>query len=246
MAGRLAGKRAVITGAGRGIGEAIARLFAAEGARLVLNDVREEGVEHVAHELASGGTEVRVVVGDVSNPSHVDRIVASALDAMGGIDVLVNNAGIGGVGHTILETDLDEWERMLRVNLTGTFLCCRAAVPLMRQGGRGSIVNVSSITGLTGAAGSVPYGAAKAGIIGLSKSLAREVAEWRINVNVIAPGLIDTEMSRSRGQDVTRAAVLWPRIGEPMDIAHLALFLASDESEFITGQVIGPNGGALM
>ncbi len=246
MAGRLAGKRAVVTGAGRGIGEAIARSFAAEGARLVLNDVRNDGLEPLADELRLGGSEVSVVVGDVSNPPAVDRIFAAASDALGGLDVLVNNAGIGGVGHTILETDLDEWERMLRVNLTGTFLCCRAALPLMRRGGRGSIVNLSSITGVTGAAGSVPYGAAKAGIIGLSKSLAREVAEWRINVNVIAPGLIDTEMSRARGQEATRAAVLWSRIGEPDDIAHLALFLASDESEFITGQVISPNGGALM
>jgi NAD(P)-dependent dehydrogenase (short-subunit alcohol dehydrogenase family) len=166
--------------------------------------------------------------------------------ALGGLDVLVNNAGIGGVGQTILDSSLEDWNRMLRVNLTGTFLCCRAAVPLMRENGRGSIINLSSITGITGAPGSVPYGAAKAGVIGMTRSLAREVAAWRINVNAIAPGLIDTDMSRARGQESSRAAVLWPRIGVPDDIAYLAVFLASDESEFITGQVVGSNGGALM
>lgn len=246
MAGRLAGKRAIVTGAGRGIGEAIARAFAAEGARLVLNDARENAVDDLANELRLTGVEAYAVGGDISNPVTVEHLATTAVEAFEGLDVLVNNAGVGGVGRTILETDLEEWERMLRINLTGTFLCCRAVLPLMRAGNRGSIINMSSITGATGAAGSVPYAAAKAGIIGLSKSLAREVAALRINVNVVAPGLIDTEMSRARGQEETRAGVLWPRIGEPEDIANLAVFLASEESEFITGQVIAPNGGALM
>jgi 3-oxoacyl-[acyl-carrier protein] reductase len=119
-------------------------------------------------------------------------------------------------------------------------------VPVMRLTGRGSIINLSSITGLAGTAGSVPYASAKAGVLGLTKALAKEVAVWRINVNAIAPGLIDTEMSRARGQAASGADVLWPRIGVPDDIAHLAVYLASDESEFLTGQVISPNGGALI
>ena len=246
MSGRLEGKRAIVTGAARGIGAAIAVAFAREGARLVVADIRSDDLAGVAQQLHADGADARAVVADVSSPEDVDRIVATAREEFSGLDVLVNNAGVGGVGRTILETDLGEWERMLRVNLTGCFLSCRAAVPLLREAGRGSIVNLSSITGLTGAAGSVPYGAAKAGVLGLTRSLARETARWRINVNAIAPGLIDTEMSRARGQDVSRAAVLWPRIGQPEDIATLAVFLASDQAEFITGQVISPNGGALI
>jgi 3-oxoacyl-[acyl-carrier protein] reductase len=135
---------------------------------------------------------------------------------------------------------------MIRVDLTSVFICCQAVVPLMSAQGRGSIINLSSITGVEGTAGSVPYAAAKAGVIGLTKSLAKELAALRINVNAIAPGLIDTDMSRARGQEGSRAAVLWPRIGRTDDIARLALYLASDESEFVTGQVVGINGGAWM
>jgi 3-oxoacyl-[acyl-carrier protein] reductase len=246
VAGRLSGKRAVVTGAAQGIGAAIARAFVGEGARIVIADVRAAAVQALVAELRRNGADAHPVVADIASPADVERLFATALDQLGGLDVLVNNAGVGGVGRSILETDLDEWERMLRVNLTGCFLCCRAAVPMLRAAGRGSIINLSSITGMTGAAGSVPYGAAKAGVLGLTKSLAREAAQWRINVNAIAPGLIDTEMSRARGQEASRAAVLWPRIGQPEDVAALAVFLASDEAEFITGQVVSPNGGAVI
>ncbi|CAN5535544.1 3-oxoacyl-[acyl-carrier-protein] reductase [soil metagenome] len=246
MTGRLSGKQALITGAGRGIGAAIALRFASEGAALLLNDIDAAAVAAIAEECRKDSAAVHVCVADVSDPSAVERLFDEAVAALGGLTVLVNNAGIGGVGKTILDSDLDEWNRMIAVDLTSVFLACRAAVPLMRDTGRGSIINLSSVTGVTGTAGSVPYASAKAGVIGLSKALAKETAHWRINVNAIAPGLIDTEMSRARGQSSSAADLLWPRIGTPDDIAQLAVYLASDEAEFVTGQVISPNGRAVI
>ena len=246
MTGRLSGKRAIVTGAGRGIGQAIARAFLDEGARVFINDIDRSLVEYSAAELGASDGQLAFVSGDVSNPDDVRRIVARANEVFGGVDVLVNNAGIGGIGKTLLELSLNEWDLMIRVDLTSVFVCCQAVVPLMIEQGRGSIINLSSITGIEGTAGSVPYSAAKSGVIGLTKSLAKELAAQRINVNAIAPGLIDTEMSRARGQEASRAGVRWPRIGRPEDIARLAVYLASDESEFVTGQVISANGGAWM
>lgn len=245
MMARLSGKRAVVTGAGRGIGRAIAEAFLQEGAAVLLADIQPALVEEARSALAGSGT-IETVVADVADPQSVTRMVEACVQAFGGLDVLVNNAGIGGVGKTLMELSLDEWEQIILVDLTSVFLCCQAAVPVMLQQGRGSIVNLASITGVQGTAGSVPYASAKAGVIGLTKSLARELARDRINVNAIAPGLIDTAMSRARGHEEASQAVLWPRIGTTEDIAMLALYLASDESEFVTGQVININGGAYM
>lgn len=243
---RLAGKRAIVTGAGRGIGRAIAAAFLAEGARVLLNDVDPALLDEAVAALAPPPGQYAVAMADVSDPASVMAMTAQAVAVFDGVDVLVNNAGVGGVGKTLLDLSLEEWERMIRVDLTSVFLCCQATVPLMLAAGRGSIINLSSITGVEGTAGSVPYAAAKAGVIGLTKSLAKELAPRRVNVNAIAPGLIDTAMSRARGQALAAAAVRWPRIGAPEDIAHLAVYLAADESEFVTGQVIGINGGAHM
>lgn len=245
-ADRLANRCAIVTGAGRGIGRAIAAAYLAEGARVVLNDVSPLLLEEAVTALQPSPGSVLTVVADVAEPSAVASMVSQTLDEFGRIDVLVNNAGIGGIGKTILELSLDEWQQMITVDLTSVFICCQAVLPAMLQQGRGSIINISSITGVEGTAGSVPYAAAKAGVIGLTKSLAKEVAAHRINVNAIAPGLIDTVMSRARGHELAARAVLWPRIGQPEDIAALAVYLAAGESEFMTGQVLSVNGGAWM
>ena len=204
-----------MTGAGRGIGAAVALQFAAEGASLLLNDIDTESVESVARQCRQASDSVHVCVADVSHQCDVERLFSEALDALGGLTILVNNAGIGGVGKIILDSGLEEWNRMIAVDLTSVFLTCRAAVPLMRDAGRGSIINLSSITGMTGTAGSVPYASAKAGVIGLTKALAKETAHWRINVNAIAPGLIDTDMSRARGQGSSAASPSTSRRTKP-------------------------------
>lgn len=238
---RLAGKRVIVTGAGRGIGRAIADACLAAGAHVLLADIQPELLADIVDDAT-----VQTCVVDVSALDDVRRMVEQARGHFGGVDVLVNNAGIGGTGQTLLELTLADWERMLRVDVTSVFLCCQAVARLLIAQGRGSIINISSITGVEGTAGSVPYAAAKAGVLGLTKSLAKELAPHAVNVNAIAPGLIDTEMSRARGQELAAKAVRWPRIGRPQDIAQLAVYLASDESEFVTGQVFGVNGGAHM
>lgn len=236
----------LVTGAARGIGRAIAIRLAEQGDDLALNDIDAEILSQTVHQLKESGHHALGLVGDVSDLKAVQDMVAKVVEQYGRIDGLVNNAGIGGVGKTLLELSLEEWDEMLRIDLTASFLMCQAVVPHMLTQGRGRIVNISSITAIMGVAGSTHYAAAKAGVIGFSKSLAREVAESRINVNVVAPGLIDTDMSRKRGIDHQSHLIAWPRIGEPEDVASVVAFLLSDEAEFITGQVLSPNGGACM
>ena len=236
----------LITGAARGIGRAIAERMLAEGHLLALNDIDREKLCHTIDALQASDSSIIDLGGDVSQPEAVEAMAAKVIEHFGRIDSLVNNAGIGGTGKFLLELDIEEWNEMLRVDLTSTFLLCKAVVPAMISRGRGRIVNIASITAMMGVAGSTHYAAAKAGVIGFSKSLAREVADKRINVNVVAPGLIDTDMARKRGIDHQRHFVAWPRIGQPGDIAGVVSFLLSDQAEFITGQVISPNGGAYM
>lgn len=236
----------LITGAARGIGRAIAQRLANSGHWLALNDLNGAALAQAMDRIKGDQHQLIGIEGDVGDPSAVQAMVDRVMEKFGRIDGLVNNAGIGGVGKRLGELSLEEWNEMLRVDLTSTFLLCRAALPHMISRKRGRIVNISSVTALMGVAGSTHYAAAKAGVIGFSKSLAREVADQRINVNVVAPGLIDTAMSRKRGIDHQRHLVAWPRIGQPADIAGVVAFLLSDEAEFITGQVISPNGGAYM
>jgi len=242
----LAGRVAIVTGAGRGIGAAIAHLLAERGACVGVNDVDSATAHAMAATVTEKGRSAEALPGDVSVAAEAGAIVRRMLEAHGRVDVLVNNAGIGGTGKHLHELTEEEWNRMMQVNLGSVFLMCRAVVPMMSGKGWGRIVNMSSIFGLSGAAGSTHYAATKAGIIGFSKSLARELAANRITVNVVAPGLIDTPMFRARGVSPGPPWLLWPRVGVPEDVAETVAFLCSDAAEFITGQVISPNGGGWM
>jgi 3-oxoacyl-[acyl-carrier protein] reductase len=267
--GRLADRVAVVTGGGSGIGRAIGLCFAAEGARVAVADVDAEGAERVAAEITAAGGRALAVPTDVADSAQVDALVARVVDSWGRLDVLVNNAGIatlsaalqaqleaalgsmlsGGprrsFGVTSHMTDA-EWRRMLEVHLYGTFHCTRAALRVMEPAGRGAIVNLASVAGLAGIPSHPHYGAAKAGIIGFTKSVAQEVGAGGIRVNAIAPGLVDTPMTADTPPVVRQMMLLRTplgRAGGPEEIASVALFLASDEASFVTGQVVSPNGG---
>lgn len=244
---QLAGRIAVVTGAGRGIGRAIALALADEGANVAVLDVDATAAEETVQTVKMLRADGMAFGVDVADVDQVEAAVHAVHDRWGRIDILVNNAGIGGSGRPIWQVDVAEWERILTVDLTGVFLCCRAVTPHMLAQSRGCIINLSSVFGMAGAAGSTSYSAAKAGVIGLTKALAREVAAYGINVNAIAPGLIDTTMSRTRGTvESMRSDVPWPRLGQVEDVAGIVVFLASPGGAFITGQVISPNGGYLM
>jgi 3-oxoacyl-[acyl-carrier protein] reductase len=239
-------KVAIVTGAARGIGYAIGDVLSGFGARVMLQDIDGATLRSAVQQLQAENRQVLGSQGDVSNALDIQATVNETLSKWGRVDILVNNAGIGGTGKRLLELSIDEWQRMIDVDLTAVFLCCRAVLPSMIRQQRGVIINVASITAIMGVAGSTHYAAAKAGVIGFSKSLAREVASQHINVNVVAPGLIDTQMSRARGIEEQRNLVIWPRIGVVSDIAWAVAYLVSDQAEFITGEVMNINGGAYM
>lgn len=272
MSRRFENRVVLVTGAGSGIGRAIATRFASEGARVVVNDIRAESA---AATVKSLGGEARAIVADVADSARVRAMVDEVAQVFGGLDVLVNNAGIGEtdaagrealaakietrVGEMMMGTrethwDLTQnlsdeaWGRMLAVHLDGTFYCTREALKLMSRVNRGAIVNISSVAGLMGVEVASHYGAAKAGILGFTRSVAREVASRGIRVNAICPGFVDTPILDPL-PPVTRilAERQTPlgRLGQPDEIAAAAAFLASDEASFITGQWLSPNGGLL-
>jgi len=247
MAGRLDGKVALISGGARGMGVAEAEIFAREGAAVVLGDVLDTELEETAELIRGRGGRVLSLRLDVTQESDWESIVTAAESEFGRLDVLVNNAGIVHAGG-VEDTTLEDWNRVVAVNQTGVWLGMRAAIPAMRRAGGGSIVNISSIFGIIGSAGTAAYHGTKGAVRLLTKQAAVEYAPERIRVNSVHPGMIDTPMLRS-GVDNPKfkgnPAMTWPmrRVGRPEEIANGVLFLASDEASFITGAELVIDGG---
>ena len=250
----LAGRTALITGASRGLGRAIALRFAREGCDLALNYVADPGrdnaaeAETAAEEVRALGRRAVCLEADVADLPAVEAMVATALETLGKLDILVNNAGVTR-DRTLKKLTKGDWDTVLAVNLTGAFHCTRAVLEHMRERSYGRIISLSSVTALTGNVGQTNYAASKAGLIGFSKSLAREVARRGITVNVIAPGFMATEMTQAMPPEVLEQVVQSipvGHLGTPEDVAHAAVFLASEEAAYITGQVLSVNGGVYM
>ena len=244
----LAGKVAVVTGAGRGIGKAISLNLASAGADIGVNDVNTEAIARAVADIEAMGRKAVPLAADVSDPDAVDQMMQRALDAFGKIDILVNNAGIIR-DNFLARLEKEDWDAVLDVNLTGTFLCTKSAARHMMKQRYGRIINISSVVGFMGNIGQPNYAASKAGIAGFTKAVARELAPRGITVNAVAPGFVDTEMTRAIPEKVRESVgklIPMGRFGEPEDVAHCVGFLTSDEASYITGQVIHVNGGMLM
>ena len=241
----LNGKVVFVTGASKGIGRAIAEVFATNGATVVCASRTVADLEIVAHNIKENGGTAIVQQLDVSNMKDFQNSVKKVTNELGSIDVLVNNAGITK-DKLILRMSEDDWDLVQDVNLKGCFNGIKAVTPVMMKARKGRIINITSVVGLTGNAGQANYAASKAGIIGLTKSAAKELASRNISVNAIAPGYIETEMTEGLSESVRSdllSQIPMGTIGKSEDVAHVALFLASDEAGYITGQVISVNGG---
>jgi 3-oxoacyl-[acyl-carrier protein] reductase len=243
---RLNGRVALVTGASRGIGAAIAERLAAEGAAVAVNYAgrADAAAEVVASIQASGGTAIALQA-DVSDPGACAELVAQTLEQLGGLDILVNNAGITRDGLLVRMSD-DDWNAVIQTNLSGAFHMIRAVAKHMMKARSGSIINIASVVGLTGNAGQINYSAAKAGLIGMTKTVARELASRNVRANAIAPGFIATEMTDALPDAVREAAqgqIAMGRLGSTADVAAAVAFLASDDASYITGQVIAVDGG---
>ena len=238
----------LITGASKGIGAATAILFAEKGYNVIINyNSSAESAILLEKSLNQNGYSALSYMADITKTHEVARMVNDCIAKFGKIDVLINNAGIAQQKLFTDITDTD-WERMVSVNLTGTFNCCRAVVPHMVSRKSGCIINTSSIWGMTGASCEVHYSAVKAGIIGLTKALAKELGPSGIQVNAVAPGTIMTDMCNfdDETMDLIKEEIPLGRIGSTADVANSIYFLASDQADFITGQVISPNGGMVI
>ena len=244
----LAGRVVVITGGTRGIGLASARLLAEDGASVVVSGRDAGRLEAVTRELEAAGKAILSVAADVAKREDADRLVEAAREGFGRIDVLVNNAGMTRDQLLVRMKD-DDWDQVLDTNLRGVFLMTRAVSKVMMRQRSGRIINISSTAGVMGNAGQVNYSAAKAGVIGLTKAAARELAHWNILVNAVAPGLIETDMSAglpAEARDLLLGQVPLKRIGDAREVAEVVRFLAGDGAGYITGQTIHVNGGLYM
>lgn len=245
----LKNKNAVVTGATRGIGREIAFTLAENGANVAINyRTLNEDVERLVEELRSYGTNIVAVKCDISNEEEVKNFIAESKEQLGSIDILINNAGITKDGLLVRMSEKD-FNDVLEVNLKGTFITTKEAASIMMRQRYGKIINISSVVGVVGNAGQCNYAASKAGVIGFSKSVARELSARNITVNVVAPGFINTDMTGVLPEKVKESmlqGIPLRRIGEPKDIANAVLFLASDLANYITGQVINVDGGMVM
>jgi 3-oxoacyl-[acyl-carrier protein] reductase len=240
------GKVAIVTGSGRGIGKAIAMKLAENGATLVINDVGDSApAEQTATEIKNLNRQAMAIMADVSSSADVTKMVETAIATYGKVDILVNNAGITRDQLTMKMTD-EEWDKVLAIDLKSVFLCTRAVLRLMLKQRSGRIISMSSVVGIIGNAGQANYAAAKAGIIGFTKTIAKEVASRGITVNAVAPGFIDTPMTQVLSEERKQALmnnIPLGYLGTPRDIAETVAFLASEEARYITGQVISVDGG---
>ncbi len=244
----LQGKVAVVTGGSRGIGRAVATVLAREGAVITLCARDRVLLEKVAAELESSGAQALAVQADVTRVSEVEQMIGACVERFGQVDILVNNAGITR-DNLLLRMKDEEWDAVLSANLKGVFHCTRAVLRPMIKQRRGRIINLTSVVAVMGNLGQANYVAAKAGIIGLTKATAREVASRGITVNAVAPGFIETDMTHALGpelQEQMRSQIPLGRFGRPEEVAELVVFLASDQAAYITGQVIHLNGGLWM
>ncbi|MDP8230498.1 MAG: 3-oxoacyl-[acyl-carrier-protein] reductase [Candidatus Gorgyraea atricola] len=244
----LEGKVALVTGGARGIGKEIALSFAREGANIALCDVNLEETEKTAKEIRDLGRDCLALKTDVTSLKDVQDMMDKILDKLSKLDILINNAGITKDG-LVLRMSEQDWDKVIAVNLKGCFICTKVASKVMLKQRFGKIVNLASIIGIMGNIGQANYAASKAGIIGLTKSVAKELAPRGVCVNAIAPGFIKTEMTAKLPEDIQKKMLSFiplGRFGEPKDVANLALFLSSENSSYITGQVIQIDGGMLM
>lgn len=242
-------KVVLVTGGARGIGKAIALKYAENGYNVIINYVSSKtNVIELEKEFSTKGIESLILKADVSNANEVESLVKSAIDKFGRIDVLVNNAGITRDG-LLMRMKEEDFDRVIEINLKGTFLVTKAVTPYMMKKKDGKIVNLASVVGVTGNAGQCNYSASKAGIIGFTKSIAKELASRNIRVNAVAPGFIDTDMTNVLGEDIKKninSQIPMRRMGTANEIANVVYFLGSEESSYITGQVINIDGGMVM